>query len=143
MNRLILILLALFCVSCSSNSLRKFGTEQQFQLKKFYLKGNNVVGIGYENINYIKDSSNNCFDLNDNREVITVMSNNLDIAIKHFYFRTVSFNVKKVVSNGNQLIEATSNQETDLDLEVAYCTFLSKGFLNNPENTYASFRLKR
>ncbi len=143
------ILVFLFLVSsCASDELKRFGTREHFQMKQIHLDGDVKTHISYPSIGYVASKENHCFESVDDREVYTVNSSNLKMAIQHFYFRTISYDVKKVHSNGNHYLVASTNEEKTVDLEVAYCAFERSNhwirnlfFLDNLSGDYVSFRL--
>lgn len=142
-NYILVLLLPLCFVSCSSNKLNKFGKYEYFKVKKLDLKSDVQVHKSYWTVGYVASKENHCFDTVDEREVYTVGLNDLDRAINHFYFKTVSYNAKVVTKDGHRYIEANAVNETDINLEVAHCTFDRITLFRNFESSYASFRLKR
>lgn len=147
MNIGMLLSIFLLLSSCASNDLKKFGTQKHFRMKRLHLKSETKTHISYDQIGYVASKENHCFESVDDREVYTVSLTNLDRAIQHFYYRSVSYDVKKVNPNGNPYLLASANEEKTVDLEVAYCVFEHANhwirnmfFLGNFDGHYASFR---
>lgn len=131
----------LLLTSCASNELGKFGAYKYFRMKRLHLKSDTKVYTTYDQIGYVASKENHCFESVDEREVYTVALSNLDKAINHFYFKTVSYNAKVVTKDGHRYIEANAVNGTDINLEVAHCTFDRITLFRNFESNYASFRL--
>lgn len=142
-----LLIIVLLLSSCASNELEKFGTQKYFRMKRHHLNSDTKTHTSYDQIGYVASKENHCFESVDDREVYTVGLNDLDRAIQHFYFRTVSYDVKKVNSDGVPYLLASANEEKTVNLEVAYCVFERANhwirnmfFLGNFDGHYASFR---
>lgn len=142
-NYILVLLLPLFFVSCSSNTIKKFGTREEFRIKRLHLQSDVKTHLTYDVIGYVASKENNCFESIDDRQVYTVNSSNLTKAINHFYFKTVSYNAKVVTKDGHRYVEANAINETDINLEVAYCIFERNSIFNNGEGDYVSFRLRK
>jgi hypothetical protein len=143
-NCILVLLLPLCFVSCSSNSLKKLGTEQYFQHKRVHLKHDIKQHVSYDQVGYVASKENHCFDSSDDREIYTVLDTNMNKAIQHFYYRTASFDVTKTTrSNGQVELHSQAASSTKVDVEIAYCTFDSETIFKNIEGYYVSVRLKR
>lgn len=112
-------------------------------MKTFHTKVSNNYQGHYDFLGYVQNKDNNCFDANDEREVVTVHSSNLEDAIRHFFFRKVSFDIKKITKNGLSYLEAIPTEGSNITLEVAYCQESFDHLLGTNKNTYASFREAR
>ena len=119
-------------------------------MKRLHLKSDTKTHTSYDQIGYVASKENHCFDSVDDREVYTVGVYDLDRAVQHFYFRSVSYDVKRVNPDGNPYLLASANEEKTVNLEVAYCIFQRANhwirnmfFLGELEGHYASFRLKK
>lgn len=150
MKVLILLTLLGFLGSCASNDLRKFGSEKYFTIKEIHLKGEVQTHTEYGRIAYAISKDVHCFETSDDREVYTVNMSNLNEAINHFYFRVASYDVKKVVKGGNEILIATAKSDARINLEIAHCWVVHSNhwirdifFLGNVRGEYASFRLAK
>lgn len=110
-------------------------------MKRLHLKSDTKTHVSYDQIGYVASKENHCFESVDNREVYTVLSSDLHRAVQHFYFRSVSYDVKKVNPNGNPYLLASANNDKTINLEVAYCTFESMTLFRSIKGQYASFRV--
>jgi len=137
----LLLSIQILFFSCASNELKKFGAEKYFRMKRHHLKSDIKTHVSYDQVGYVASKENHCFQTVDDREVYTVLSSDIHRAVQHFYFRSVSYDVKKVNSNGNQYLLASANEEKTINLEVAYCTFESMTLFRSIEGQYASFRV--
>jgi hypothetical protein len=147
MNIGMLLSIFLLLSSCASDDLEKFGARKHFRMKKLHLKSDIKTHVSYAQISYVASKENHCFESIDDREVYTVAVSNLGNAIEHFYYRSVSYDIKRVSSNGSPYLLASANEEKTVDLEVAYCVFQHANhwirnmfFLGELEGHYASFR---
>lgn len=136
-NIVILFLILFSCVSCSS--LSKFGGKRQVVFDKY--KFNETDLMTYKSVyhrQFVRDG-NHCFETEDNREIITVSARNLQYAIKHFYGRLVTYSVKiETNSQGGRSLAMEPTVDTNVSVEIAYCSFDSSGF---DSYLYASVRL--
>ena len=132
-----------FLGSCASNDLRKFGTKKYFQRKVIHMHNRVQTHTTYGRVEYVQSKENHCFETIDDREVYTVSESDIENAIRYFYFRSTSHDLKVVTRDGYQMLEITANKSAQIDLEVAYCAFQIPLLLDSFEARYASFRLAR
>jgi len=142
MNKLMLVLMCLFCVSCASD-LKKYGKVHTIKMKSFETKESLSFNDREYTIGYIISKDNHCFNDTDDREIVTVLSDNLEPVVKHFYYRKISYDVKRVNKNGVDSLEFKPLDNTNVDLEVAYCVENYKHLLGSNVSLYASFRQRR
>ena len=140
MNKLLLILLSIFCISCSS--LDKFGHKKYFKQKAFDITSQHHDFI----VDYYvtTDNENHCFNSNPmNKEIMTVNAQHLNYAVAHFYTRVTKVDVKITRYNDERAkINFIVTDDAHFKLETAYCSFKKfGGLLSNHDVEYVSFRL--
>ena len=140
MNKVLILLLALVSVSCSS--LHKFNNQKHFKQRII----NTNKEVDSREIYYYTgtENSEHCFESNpNNKEIITVESDKIAYAINHFYGRQVAVSTRIVqINGGTRYVEHTVKDNLNFKLETSDCFFETNGGLFKTTSTqYTSFRL--
>jgi hypothetical protein len=140
MGKILVLTLSLVLMSCSSFKGKK-DPVKYIQIKTFSLAGEHAQ----RTMKYYSTTENDdhCFKDNlQNKEIITVDSENTQFAIDHFYKRTTKVDITRMHSMGVLHVDVKTTEETDYELEVASCLQTDDYFLVHTDRLMTSFRLK-
>jgi hypothetical protein len=141
MNVVILILMSILFISCSS--LSKGTPERYFKVKKYTEIG--VLADNFVKYTLASDGTDHCFKDVDDREIVTVHHTHELAAIDHFHKRTTKVDIKVRQTRSHILYDIKSVTSTTFELEMASCQMqILYGYINIDSLPYfTSFRLAK